>query len=80
MKKLTATLLAFGTTLALMAPAHADDMDKDSKGMDGTMMHDDMKDDGMAMDSMRRSRRRETLHAQRVRGGPVPQGTSTRPE
>ena len=42
MKKLTATLLAFGTTLALMAPAHADDMDKNSKGMDETMMHDDM--------------------------------------
>ena len=31
MKSLTATLLALGTTLALMAPAHADDMDKGNK-------------------------------------------------
>ena len=63
MKSLTATLLALGTTLALMAPAHADDMDKGNKGMDDTMMQDDMKDDGMAKDRLRRKARLEKLTA-----------------
>ncbi len=61
MKSLTATLLALGTTLALMAPAHADDMDKGNKGMDDTMMQDDMKEDGMAKDSMK-SDTMDTMH------------------
>lgn len=61
MKNLTATLLALGTTLALMAPAHADDMDKGKKGTDDTMMQDDMKEDGMAKDSMK-SDTMDTMH------------------
>lgn len=47
MKTLTATLLALGTTLVMMTPAHAAETDKDTMGMDEKMMQEEMKDDGM---------------------------------
>jgi len=58
MKTLTATLIALSTTLAMLAPAHAADTDKDSMGMEEKMMRDDMKDDGMHKDTMKA----DTMH------------------
>lgn len=70
MKTLTATLLALGATLVMIAPAQADDMANEKMGTEKKMMQDDMKDDGMHKEKTKA----DTMHDEMKKEGMMDDG------